>query len=127
LLGVTHIRNTYIHAVEEMFDVPERFTEKTTKFHIVMPDESLKAVDMYRHDNAETVRRGEVISDNFDKMKEGYFNAGAAKRVKFGNAECILCDAKKLYEVTERLIALLTGKRFQMSGICSIKRKRYAI
>jgi len=104
LLGVTHIRDTYIHAVEEMFDVPERFTEKTTRFHIVMPDESIKSVDMYRHDNAETVRRGEVISDNFDKMKEGYFNTGAAKSVKFGDAECILGDAKKLYEVTGKIL-----------------------
>ncbi len=28
LVGVTHARNTFIHAIEEVFDVPERFTEK---------------------------------------------------------------------------------------------------
>ena len=45
-----------------------------------------------------------MISDDFDKMKEGYFNTGAAKSFKFGDAECILCDAKKLYEVTGKIL-----------------------
>lgn len=104
LLGVTHIRNTYIHSVEEMFDIPNRFTDKTTRFHIVMPDGSQKIVDMNRHTQIKRVGYIEEISDNFDKMKEGYFNTGAAKSVQFGDAECILCDAKKLYEVTGKIL-----------------------
>ncbi len=104
LIGVTHIRNTFIHSVEEVFDVPERFTEKTTTFNIVMPDGSHKVVDMYRHFNECADKKGEVISDNFDKMKEGYFKTGAAKQVKFGDAECILCDAAKIFEVTGKIL-----------------------
>jgi len=104
LIGVTHIRNTFIHSIEESFDVPDRFTENTTKFHIVMPDGSKKTVDMYRHYNKVAEERNQVISDNFDKMKEGYFKTKAAKAVKLGDAECILCDAKKLFKVTKRVL-----------------------
>lgn len=48
LLGVTHVRNTYIHAVEEMLDVPDRFIAKKTVFQVkrpvfcAMPGESMR-------------------------------------------------------------------------------------
>lgn len=100
LIGVTHARNTFIHSVEEVFDVPERFTEKPAKFQIVMPDGSLKDVEMYRHFNRHTAH----ISEEFDKMLEGYFTTGAAKPVKLGDADCILCDAEKLFEVTGKVL-----------------------
>lgn len=100
LVGVTHARNTFIHSVEEVFDVPERFTEESTAFQIKMPDGSLKQVEMYRHFNRHTAH----ISESFDKMLDGYFQTGAAKRTKLGDAECILCDAVKMFEVTGRIL-----------------------
>jgi len=100
LLGVTHTRNTYIHSIEESFDIPERFTEKPTRFHVKMPDGSVKAVDMYRHYN----RIDPHISEHYDVMKEGYETTGAAKTVRLGDAQCILCEAAKLYEVTGRIL-----------------------
>lgn len=100
LLGVTHTRNTYIHSIEESFDIPERFTDKPTRFRVKMPDGSVRNVDMYRHYN----RVNPHISEDFDKMKDGYEKSGAAKRVKLGDAQCILCEAAKLYEVTGRIL-----------------------
>ncbi len=100
LVGVTHARNTFIHSVEEVFDVPERFSEKPTEFQIKMPDGTLKAVSMYRHYNRHTAH----ISESFDKMLEGYETTGAAKKVKLGDAQCILCDAVKMFEVTGRIL-----------------------
>lgn len=100
LIGVTHARNTFIHAVEEVFDVPERLTERPTTFLILMPDGSEKKVEMYRHYNSTT----DHISESFDKMLEGYFETGVAKKVKLGDAECILCDAKGIFEVTGRIL-----------------------
>ena len=100
LVGVTHARNTFIHAVEEMFDVPERLTEEPTIFWVKMPDGSKKEVAMYRHYN----RIEPHISERFDKMRKGYEVTGAAKQVKFGDADCILCDCRRLYEVTERIL-----------------------
>lgn len=100
LIGVNHIRNTYIHSIEEVWDVPMRFTKNPTLFYIKMPDGSMKPVNMYRHYNP----KEDHISECFAKMEEGYFECGAAKRVWFGDAKCILCDAKKLYEVTGRVL-----------------------
>lgn len=100
LVGVTHARNTFIHSIEEVFDVPERFTERPVEFKIKKPDGTLKAVSMYRHYNRHTAH----ISESFDKMLEGYETTGAAKKVKLGAAECILCDAAKLFEVTGKIL-----------------------
>ena len=69
-------------------------TGRKTSF--TMPDGSEKKVEMYRHYNSTT----DHISESFDKMLEGYFETGVAKKVKLGDAECILCDAKGIFEVT---------------------------
>ena len=100
LIGVTHARNTFIHAIEEVYDVPERLTEKPVDFKIVMPDGSVKEVAVHRHYN----RLKAHISEEFDKMLEGYFVTGAAKKVRFGDAECILCDANRMFEVTGAIL-----------------------
>ena len=100
LVGVTHARNTFIHAIEEVYDVPERLTEEPVDFKIVMPDGSIKEVAVHRHYNRLTAH----ISEEFDKMLEGYFVTGAAKKVRFGDAECILCDANRMFEVTGAIL-----------------------
>ncbi len=100
LVGVTHIRNTFIHAVEEMLLVPERFTKEAQTFYIRMPQGDLKEVAMYRHYNPTTAH----ISESYDKMLDNYFEYGAAKRCKLLDADCILCDAKKIYEITKRAL-----------------------
>lgn len=100
LVGVTHARNTFIHSIEEMFDVPNRFTAEPAQFKIVMPDGSLKKVSMYRHYNVYAPH----ISEHFDKMLQGYFDTNAAQKVRLGDADCILCDASKLYEVTGNIL-----------------------
>ncbi|MBQ7954872.1 MAG: AAC(3) family N-acetyltransferase [Lachnospiraceae bacterium] len=99
LIGVTHTRNTYIHGVEEILNVPERLTEKPVEFQVKLPDGTWKKVNMHRHYN----RISDHISENYDIMLEGYFETGAAKRGSFGKAQCILCDARKIYEVTKRV------------------------
>lgn len=101
LAGVTHIRNTYIHSIEEVCNVPERFTDKPVLFHIKMPDGSLKPVSMYRHYN----RRTAHISESFDKLSEALYETNAAKKVSFGDAACILCDTDKLFSVVCQILS----------------------
>lgn len=100
LLGVTHTRNTYIHSIEESFKIPERFTDKPVRFQVKLPDGRIKEVDMYRHYN----KINPHISEDYDKMKDGYEKTGAAKIVRLGDASCILCEAEKLFEVTGRIL-----------------------
>jgi len=101
LLGCTHTRNTFIHAVEELLDVPERLTEKPVNFQIRMPDGSIKEVSVHRHYNRIT----DHISEEYDKLLQAFYDCGAAKEVKFGDADCILCDARKLYEVIKKVLS----------------------
>lgn len=100
LVGVTHARNTYIHSIEESFEVPERLTDKPTTFYIKLPDGSLKEVQMHRHYNPIE----EHISDTFDKFMAGYYELGAARKVTFGDAQCILCKADRLFEATKIIL-----------------------
>lgn len=100
MVGCTHTRNTFIHAVEELLDVPERLTEEPVDFQVKMPDGSLKKVAMYRHYN----RLQPHISEEYDKLAQAFYDLGAAKRVRFGDADCILCEARKIYEVAKKVL-----------------------
>lgn len=100
LIGVNHIKNTFIHSVEEVFEVPERFTLKPVYFQIKMPDNSLKDVWVYRHFNQHTAH----ISESYAKLTDALYGTGAAWDGRFGDAECIVCDAKKTFEVTGRIL-----------------------
>jgi len=104
LLGVTHGRNTFIHSVDEALGIKDRLTDEPTLMHIVMPDGSLKDVNMYRHYNR--VLGSGSFSDHFDKLKQAFYDLGAAKEAKFGDADCILCDARKIFEVCEKIFAI---------------------
>jgi len=100
LVGVTHIRNTFIHSVEEVYQVPERFTAKPVCFQIVMPDGQWKETAVYRHYNPYTAH----ISESYDKLTEAFYGTGAAQEGRLGDAECILCDAVKVFEVTGTIL-----------------------
>lgn len=84
-----------------LLDVPERLTEKPVDFQIKMPDGSIKEVAVHRHYNRFTPH----ISEEYDKLAEAYYELGAAKKVKLGDADCILCDAVKIYEVTKKVLS----------------------
>ena len=104
LLGVTHARNTYIHSVDEVLGIRDRLTDEPTLMHIVMPDGSLKDVHMHRHYNR-SLGHGN-FSELFDKMMQAFYDTGAAKSVKFGDADCILCEAKKIFDVCKKLFVI---------------------
>lgn len=101
LLGVNHSRNTYLHCVEEILQVPERLTISPVQFQIVMPDGSHKTSNMYRHYNAHTAH----ISQSYTKLEQAFYDKQAAKRVQFGDATCILCDANQLFQVTKQVLS----------------------
>lgn len=104
LLGVTHTRNTFIHSVDEAMGLKDRLTDEPTLMHIVMPDGTIKNVQMYRHFNR--ILGTGSFSDRFDKMRKAFEENGAAKDVKFADADCILCDAAGIFEVCKKLFTI---------------------
>ncbi len=95
LIGVTHVNNTFIHSIDEVFDVPGRLADKPYTASVRMPDGSLYPRTYYPHEGH--------VSDQFDKLRKAYEVLGAAKDVRFGDAKCILCDAKGIFEVTSKV------------------------
>lgn len=101
LVGVGHERNTYIHSVEEVLNVPNRLSDKPMELKIAMPDGGLRKVYVRRHYNATQPH----ISEDFVKLNQAFLECGAAKQVKFGDADCLLCDAKRIFEVVRHVLA----------------------
>lgn len=101
LVGVGHARNTYIHSVEEVLNVPHRLSDTPMRLQIVMPDGSVKVSYMRKHYNAEQPH----ISEDFVKLNQVFLDCGAAKEVVFGDAKCLLCDARRIFEVVRHVIA----------------------
>lgn len=101
LIGVTHARNTYIHSVEEVLNVPHRLTDAPAKLTAVDADGNPHTVCMRSHYNA----RQPHISENFVKLTQAYLDCGAAENVRFGDAACTLCDAHIIFEVTRHVLA----------------------
>lgn len=101
LLGVTHARNTFIHSVEEVLNVPHRLTDKPLKLTVVDEAGESHTAYMRRHYNADQPH----ISEDFVKLEQAYLDCGAAQNTKFGDAKCILCDAEGLFRVTRHVLA----------------------
>jgi len=101
LVGVGHERNTFIHSVEEVLNVPNRLTDRPEIFYIAMPDGGRRKVYMRRHYNAMQPH----ISEDFVKLEQAFYDTEAAKKAKFGDADCILCDAESVFRVTRHVLA----------------------
>lgn len=101
LLGVTHARNTFIHSVEEVLNVPHRLTDKPLKLTVVDEAGESHTAYMRRHYNADQPH----ISEDFVKLEQAYLDCGAAQNTKLGDAKCILCDAEGLFWVTRHVLA----------------------
>ena len=97
LVGVTHVNNTYIHSIDEVFDVPGRLVDAPITLSVKMPDGSLLPRTYYPHEGH--------VSLQFDKLRKAYEELGAARDVRFGDASCILCDAKGIFDVTASVYA----------------------
>lgn len=89
LVGVTHARNTYIHSIEEVLNVPHRLADQPMKLQSVDTDGGAHTVYMRSHYNAQQPH----ISEDFVKLTQAYLDCGAAQNTRFGAASCILCDA----------------------------------
>lgn len=116
LVGVGHERNTFIHSVEEVLNVPNRLSDTPMHLKIVMPDKTIKDVWVRKHYN----KNQPHISEDFVKLEQAFYDCGGAKKVVFGNAKSILCDAKRIFEIVRYVIApdpecIVTGTNIDKS------------
>lgn len=98
-LGCTLRSNTFIHGVEEWNHIPNRISDWTQSLTIVDQTGQEHHVEMHRHD----CPTGDV-SENYGKLEEPFRRLGAIHYGKFGNALCIVANARKMNEIASRLL-----------------------
>lgn len=91
LLGVGLNRNTFIHSVEEEMDIPNRLRGYTETLYTVTADGTRYEIPQHRH--------FWPVAENYMKMESVLLARGAMKRAKFGDADCLLCDAVKVSDI----------------------------
>lgn len=124
LVGVGHERNTYIHSVEEVLNVPNRLSDTPMELVIELQEESnnsgklppynrddgwkkhtdnklCRKVYVRKHYNAQQPH----ISEDFVKLNQIFLDSGVVRKVKFGDADSLLCDAKGMFNIVRQVIA----------------------
>lgn len=100
LLGCGFNRNTFLHGVEEWNNVPMRLEEYYKNLSIVMPDGSILKRPVHPHHKPNGIN----VAERFHKMEGILSQKGIIHKGKFGDADCILCDAAPMADlVTEYL------------------------
>ena len=96
LLGVDQRKNTYIHAVEEMLEIPERFTREFHPTVIVEREGGIihKPMHLVFEEHGD-------ISRYFHKLESAFRHHGCIADGKIGEADVQLCNARKMKEVLE--------------------------
>ena len=106
LVGVGHNRNTYLHSVEEMLDLPNRISEDKLLMKTRLKDGSI--IEEYkRYHKAEGIND---VSARYPKFEPAFRLYGAIKDGFIGNAKTQLCSAVKMKEVLELIYSRTKGE-----------------
>ena len=105
LMGVVHNRNTYLHSVEEILDIPNRISVNTLEMKIRLQDGTIITKNNHCH-NAEGIKD---VSANYVKFEPAFRYFGAIKDGFVGNAKTQLCSAVKMKETLELIYSRANG------------------
>ena len=120
LIGVSHNRNTYLHCVEEMLDVPNRIAKEPKTASIRLLDGKIITRSMHPH---ESVNIGDV-SLKYPKYEPAFRYHNCIIDGKIGNADVQLCNARKMKYVME-MIFLRSGKKDLLTDDAPIPAELY--
>lgn len=100
-LGAPLRTNTFLHSVEEWHGIPDRLAAEPTPFRIRGADGALVDCPQFRHASS----LGDV-SRYYGKIEPALLSRGIASEGRFGDARCIVCDARAMADfVGDRLRA----------------------
>ena len=100
-LGCSLKTNTFIHGVEEWAGIPNRLADKPKVFKVIKADGG----EFFRTLRGHFCDKGDV-SRNYDKLLPAFLKLGIAVKCKIGDAECFLCDAKGMADLTLGLLEI---------------------
>ena len=100
LVGVGFESNTYIHAVEEQLDIPNRIGEEIFPIKIKDATGKITAVNFQGH-HVQGLSYG--ISAHYPILEKPFYHMGALTYGALGNAKVICCDAYRSAKAYEHL------------------------
>ena len=98
LVGVAHNKNTYIHCIDEMLEIPDRLSEP---MRVAVKRRSGEVVERYMRE-PHCSFTGD-LSLRFPKYETAFRYMGAITDGFIGNAPTQLCDARIMKETVERI------------------------
>lgn len=122
LVGVGHNRNTYLHCVEEMLDVPNRLAEDETEATVRLRSGEVISVRTRGHH----ARGIEDVSAQFPNYEQAFRYHGAIADGYIGGAPTQLCGAKKMRDVMA-LIHARSGGEELLDSIRTIPKEYYDV
>lgn len=105
LIGVGQEKNTLIHCIEELLEIPNRLTKETITAQIIdkngiVTDRKLRWFDPIIPD----------VSVNFGKFEKAFRYYGAIEDGKLGNAKMQFCSSEKMMEALRIIYSNTKGK-----------------
>ncbi|MCG8527530.1 MAG: AAC(3) family N-acetyltransferase [Opitutales bacterium] len=98
-LGASLKTNTFLHSVEEWYDIPDRIAPEPTGYRIKRNDGSIIERNFFHHFS----KYGDP-SQNFDKIEKLAVEKGVANYGEIGSASSVLCDARGLADLVGQLL-----------------------
>ncbi len=106
LLGVGQNKNTFLHCVEEMLNVPNRISSEPVFLTVKNVDGSVTTRKLYPLE----AKGIDDVSVNFPNYEPAFRYHGCIKDGFLGNAKIQLCDARKMKDVMETIFVRSCGK-----------------
>lgn len=101
LIGVGHERNTYLHAVDERIDIPNRLREEG--FTVAITDYNGNTIQSPVFHSHSRTPSDMGYSEFFPNYKNALDYAGAVTYSKLGNALVYVCDVQKMTDAVIKL------------------------
>ena len=101
LLGIGHERNTYLHAVDERMDIPNRLAEKGFTVTITDWNGQTRTSPVFHPHHTAGISVG--LSEYYPNYKRALEHCGAVTYGTLGNATVYVCDCRKMTDCVMRL------------------------
>ena len=101
LVGVSHARNTYLHAVDEMLGIPNRLTDRSREVKVKRASGEIVTRQIRGHHCSFTPD----ISARFPQFETAFRYHGAITDGFLGDAPVQACDARIMKQVMETIFA----------------------
>lgn len=105
LLGVTHSRDTFIHSIDELAQIPDRIQPIPYEVTCIDWDGNEIRHPMHPHYCTKT----DYISEYFVNFEKALVSQGAQTYATLGNAQVRVIDAKKCQDVIMRIYSRSTN------------------